>query len=252
MLSVAVRSAKLEPSEIPEMVEFASAALATVPAVMAPPSIMPELEIVMASEMYASETVEVAYTVPFTSVARSAETSPVIPKLVVVALVSVVSPVNVLVPLKVLLSLRSVDDAAVMVMFPVPSNDVPFMVRAVWSAVAVEALPVRSPMNEVNHAVVPLRSVVVAFAKVLSAVNVFESERSVEDAAVMVSEPPREMEVPLMVMDEFASSLLLISPAGNETVPPETVRPFEKVFDPEKVLLSLKSVEDANAQVEVE
>ena len=53
---------------------------------------------------------------------------------------------NVLVPLKVLLFARRVELAAVTVMLPVPSKDVPFMVRAFCNAVAVEALPVNAPV----------------------------------------------------------------------------------------------------------
>ena len=48
-------------------------------------------------------------------------------------------------PLKVLLLARRVEEAAVIVMSPVPSNDVPLISLAVSSAVAVSALPVTSP-----------------------------------------------------------------------------------------------------------
>ena len=49
---------------------------------------------------------------------------------------------KVLDPEKVLESARSVEEAAVIVMFPVPSKETPLMFLAVWRAVAVEALPV--------------------------------------------------------------------------------------------------------------
>ena len=54
---------------------------------------------------------------------------------------------NVLLPEKVLLLAKSVEEAAVMVMLPVPSKETLLMVRAFWSAVAVDALPVRAPVN---------------------------------------------------------------------------------------------------------
>jgi hypothetical protein len=53
---------------------------------------------------------------------------------------------KVLVPLKVLLLARRVEEAAVIVIFPVPSNEVPFIVRALRSAVAVPAFPVIEPV----------------------------------------------------------------------------------------------------------
>ena len=56
-----------------------------------------------------------------------------------------VVPVKVLVPVQVLESASSVEEAAVMVMLAVPSKVTPLMVRPVWSAVAVEALPVKLP-----------------------------------------------------------------------------------------------------------
>ncbi len=73
---------------------------------------------------------------PCAFVARSPLGMLVMAKLVVVAFVSVVVPravvpVKVLFPENVLAFARSVDDAAVMVMFAVPSKDVPLMVRGV-------------------------------------------------------------------------------------------------------------------------
>ena len=94
---------------------------------------------------------------------------------------------KVLRPLHEFWSDSAVDEAAVIVMFEVPSKLVPLMVRPVWSAVAVEAfpvtLPVREPMKLVNHAVVPESSVEVAFAKVLSPLHEFWLASKVEEAA---------------------------------------------------------------------
>ena len=53
----------------------------------------------------------------------------------------VVALAKVLRPVQVLSLARSVEEAAVITMFPVPSKVVPLMVRPVWSAVAVPALP---------------------------------------------------------------------------------------------------------------
>ena len=54
---------------------------------------------------------------------------------------------KMLVPLNVLLFASKVEDAAVITMFPVPSKVTPLMVRPVWRAVAVEALPVSEPVT---------------------------------------------------------------------------------------------------------
>ena len=125
--------------------------------------------------------------------------SPVISRFVLVAFVAVNEP-NAFSPLHVLEFARSVVEATVI--FAVPSNDTPFMVRAVSSAVAVDAFPTSAPFTVVNHAVVPERSVVVAFAKVLSPVQVFTFANNVDDAAVMVILSPRFNVVPLIVPNE--------------------------------------------------
>ena len=52
---------------------------------------------------------------------------------------------KMLAPVKVLLSARRVEEAALMVISPVPSKETPLMRRAVCNAVAVEALPVKLP-----------------------------------------------------------------------------------------------------------
>jgi len=96
-----------------------------------------------------------------------------------------VCPVNVFVPENVLLFASSVDDAAVIVMSAVPLKETPLMFRAVWSAVAVPALPEMEP--------------VMSEEKVLEPEKVFASARSVEEAAVITIEPPALKVVPLMV-----------------------------------------------------
>jgi hypothetical protein len=102
-------------------------------------------------------------------------------------------------PVNELLSVSAVDDAAVMVMSDVPLKDVPLMVRAVCSAVAVDALPVRAPTKVVNQAVEPERSVVDAFPKRFKLVQLLRSVRSVEEAAETVIESPLLKVVPLTV-----------------------------------------------------
>ncbi len=70
----------------------------------------------------------------------------VVVALVVVAFAAISPPVKVLSAEKVLTSERSVEEAAVMLILEVPSNVTLLIVRPVWSAVAVEALPVRLPI----------------------------------------------------------------------------------------------------------
>ena len=124
---------------------------------------------------------------------------PVTSRLVEVAFVAVNEP-NAFSPLHVLEFARSVVEATVI--FAVPSNDTPFMVRAVSSAVAVDAFPTSAPFTVVNHAVVPDNNVVVALLNVFNPVHVFTLERSVDDAAVMVILSPRFNVVPLIVPNE--------------------------------------------------
>jgi len=52
---------------------------------------------------------------------------------------------------------------------------------------------------------------------VLSPLKMLLSESSVDEAAVMVSVPPKLTDVPLSVNDEFANIVLVMEPAGNET-----------------------------------
>ena len=92
-------------------------------------------------------------------------------KEVEVALVVLVFP-NVWSADQVLESARSVEDAAVTVMLPVPSNETPLIVRAFWSAVAVPALPETEPG--------------MVCVKVFAPENLLASARSVDEAAVIV------------------------------------------------------------------
>ena len=89
-------------------------------------------------------------------------------------------PLNFWRPEKVLASPRSVEDAAVIVMSAVPLKEVPLMVRAFWSAVAVPALPEMEP--------------VIRELKVFDPEKVLASERSVEDAA-----PASEVRYPFVL-----------------------------------------------------
>ena len=86
-----------------------------------------------------------------------------------------------LLPENVLLSPRSVVDATTI--FAVPLNETPLMVRAVWRAVAVPALPETDPE--------------IVLLKVSVPENVLLSPSNVVEATVMV--PPREKETPLIV-----------------------------------------------------
>ena len=113
--------------------------------------------------------VVVAYTEPSARVARREFVRPVIAKVEEVAFVKVVFW-KLFVPEKVLLFASKVEDAAVIVMFAVPSKETPLIVRGVWSAVAVPAFPEMEP--------------VMVEEKVFTPLKVFASLRSVELAAV--------------------------------------------------------------------
>ncbi len=150
---------------------------------------------------------------------------------------------KVLLPEKVLSFASNVEEAAVIVILVVPSKSVPLMFLPVWSAVAVEALPVRAPTNVVNHAVVPERSVVEALENWLRPVQLFAFERSVEDAAVIVMSAVPLKSVPLIFRPVWSAvavpALPLIEPVTVEL----------NVLLPLKVLLLARSVEDAAVTV---
>ena len=97
-------------------------------------------------------------------------------------------PVKLLLPVKVLLLARSVEDAAVIVMSPVPLKETPLMRRPAWSAVAVPALPLTEP--------------VIVEEKVLEPLKVLLSERSVEEAATPDPEDVAIKASPPVVLDQ--------------------------------------------------
>jgi len=129
--------------------------------------------------------------------------SPVTSIFVLVAFVAVIEP-NAFTPLHVLEFARSVVEATVI--FAVPSKETPLIVRAVSSAVAVDAFPTRAAFTVVNQAVVPERSVVVALANVLRPVQVFTLASKVDDAAVTVIAVPGTTLVPLIVPKEVVAN----------------------------------------------
>ena len=129
--------------------------------------------------------------------------SPVTSRLVLVAFTAEVEP-NAFTPLQVFEFARSVVEATVI--FAVPSKETPLIVRAVSSAVAVDAFPTRAAFTVVNQAVVPDNNVVVAFAKVFNPVHVFTLASKVEDAAVTVIAVPGTTLVPLMVPKEVVEN----------------------------------------------
>ncbi len=90
-----------------------------------------------------------------------------------------------LVPVHQLLLARIVEEAAVIVMSAVPLNETLLMLRAFWSAVAVPAFPLIEP--------------VIVFENVLVPEKVLSLARSVDDAAVTVTDPPAVTAVPLTV-----------------------------------------------------
>ena len=115
--------------------------------------------------------------------------------------------VNLLVPEKVLVSARSVEEAALIVMLPVPSKVTPLMVRPVCSAVAVPALPETEPVMSEVKTLVPEK--VLAFA------------RSVEEAALIVIGEAPVKETPLMVLPgERAEAVLAFVEVLMKARPP--------------------------------
>jgi hypothetical protein len=177
---------------------------------------------------------------------------------------------KVLVPLKVLLLARRVEEAAVIVIFPVPSNEVPLMVRALRRAVAVPALPETEPVivfatvSEAKLAVVAKRFVEEAMEEkrfvVVAAVVVllvmrskmfdpekrFEFARSVDEAAVIVMLEVPSNEVPFIVLALRSAVAVPAFPVM------EPVMVFEKVLVPLKVLLLARSVDEAAVMVMLE
>jgi hypothetical protein len=122
---------------------------------------------------------------------------------------------KVLVPLQVLVSARRVEEAAKIEMSVEPLNATPLIVREVWRVVAVFALP-------------PIERVVVE-TKVLAP---FTKARMVPGVWV-----PKRVEVAVLY------SVPLFPATRPERVP--KVGSVEKVFAPEKVLLSERSVVEA-------
>ena len=137
-----------------------------------------------------------------------------------------------LLPEKVLLSERSVVDAAPMVMLEPALNVVPFIVPRlpVNRFVPIEDVAITFPFWSVdkmlleipeNHVVPSVASVDDALAKFCKPVQELLFARSVDDAAVMVNEPPAVTEVPLIVasapvkrlvpIDEVATTLPVAS-----------------------------------------
>ncbi len=86
---------------------------------------------------------------------------------------------------------------------------------------------------------VPVAFVKVTFWKLLVPEKVLVSERSVDDAAVMVMLAVPSKEVPLMVRGVWSAVAVPAFPAM------EPVMVEEKVLEPEKVFASARSVDDA-------
>ena len=94
-------------------------------------------------------------------------------------------------PVHVLLFASNVDEAAVMTMLVLPLNETPLIVRGVCSVVAVPAFPETDPFIVCENELEPE--------------NELLSERSEEEAAVIVAEPPSPMLLPFTVTLEFWS-----------------------------------------------
>ncbi len=109
-------------------------------------------------------------------------------------------------PVKVLVSARSVDEAAVTVMLVEPSNEVPLIVRGVWSVVAVLALPEMEPeMVLVNACVPPKVLLVYVFGMVVEALMYEFTPVAKSETCEFVME--RLLSVVIEFTDEVAARL---------------------------------------------
>lgn len=101
--------------------------------------------------------------------------------LVTVPALPVILPVivceNVLFPEKRFESVRRVEEAAVMMMFPVPSKETPLMVRALCNALAVPALPETEPVIVCEKTFEPVNVLAVyVFGRVVEESTKYEAE----------------------------------------------------------------------------
>jgi hypothetical protein len=119
--------------------------------------------------------------------------------------------------------------AALIVMFDEPSNDTPFMVRAVCRVVAVPAFPDTEPVIKEVKMLLPLKVLLLASSVLLAAL------------IVMFALPLKA--TPLIVREVWR---MVAVPAFPETEP---VMRLEKMLFPLNVLLSLKSVVEADPTV---
>jgi hypothetical protein len=96
----------------------------------------------------------------------------------------------------------SVPAAAVTVMFAVPSKETPFIVRAVCKAVAVEALPVNAPINDVDVTLVKPAKVVDEAPNDIAVVPIVTVLLAKAEFAIAVKPTPivPEVNVPTVVI----------------------------------------------------
>jgi hypothetical protein len=136
---------------------------------------------------------------------------------------------KVLLPEKVLLFESKVEEAAVMVMFAVPSKEVPLMVLGVCKALAVPALPEILPVMVLEKVLLP--------EKVL----LFESK--VEEAAVMVMLPVPSNDTPLIVLAVSravaVSALPINRPVNTPVMLPKVAVVAKRLVDEAVVLKKL-------------
>ena len=176
----------------------------------------------------------VATTEPFALVERSELVIPVIPRFVVVALVKALFPENVL------LSPSNVEDAALIVMLLEPLKETPLIVLAVWSAVAVFALPPMLKEAAVPVMLVPTSVEGVPRFGVTSVGDV--AKTAVPEPVSSVSAParfaeekePRTVAFPVEVIAPVRLALVVTVPA----VSPAAV-PVSPVPAPEKELAKM-------------
>ena len=157
-------------------------------------------------------------------------------------------------PLKVFAFASSVEEAAVMVMFAVPSKVTPLMVRPVCNAVAVEALPVKVPMMPLTALSCPpmvvdaevVRLVTLATASVVAPVT-FNVPLCTALPVVIV---PPTLSAPLMVDEPLTAKLVEVAPWSD--VPPSTVSDPLALSAPPMFKRDASVVEPVTAKVPVE
>jgi hypothetical protein len=136
-------------------------------------------------------------------------------------------PLKTLLPLKVLLFARSVEEAAKIVMSPVPLKETPLMRRPVWSAVAVPAFPPMESVEVLSAVTFPVAPVLLPRIVFAPMVGSCESESAFDAIPSVTAAPPiwepREPPVTLMPepteIEEVATLAKVLGPLKYARLP---------------------------------